>query len=467
MPKGLWPRSMLGQIATVIIASMIVIVTLVHVVEDVRHSKLLDLFDIDAVIDQTTAIAAILKQAPSGEAQDEILALAHAAGFAIDRAGAAAVADIERRATPPSLLRKVTEFLFPADRDLPPGGRLAVVDKQSLLVIPVDDRLTIVVQAGKSRILTSEVAARLGYYVVAIIVLLGVFAVYSRRSLLAPLARISAQVRGLKGIEDGAFHVETSSLEIRELTQALDEMRRRIRDLVDARTHMLRSVSHDLRTPLTRLRQRVERLDDMPLQRTLVADIERIDAIVEETLDYLRIDASTEGMERIDVASLMQTIQADFADMGADVGYEGPDRLVAEVKPNALMRAVTNLCDNSLKFGSRAQISLTAGGPSFAIAVADDGPGIAAEMRSQVIKPFFKIDTARTAAAGGPARPGLGLGLSIVADITTAHGGTLTLLDNAPRGLIVRLDLPASRTVSQASPGQQAGAPAAPGSGRR
>lgn len=446
MSKRLWPRTMLGQIATVVVVSMIVIVTLGRVVENVRRSSYLALFDVDAVVERTSTVVALLRAAPTRDVQDEILALARAADFGIEPASARDIANIEQ-APAPGLLQRFVGSLFPPDRTLPRGSRSIVLEGQSIFIVPVDARLTIAVQGGPSQIMTSDVVARLSYYIVAIVVLLCVFAIYSSRSLLAPLARISAQVRRLNGIEDGAFRVETSSREIRELTQALDEMRRRISDLVQARTRMLRSVSHDLRTPLTRLRQRVERLDDPHLQRMLVADIQRIDAIVEETLDYLRIDASAEGMERIDVASLLQTIQADFADMGADVSYEGPDRLVAEVKPNALLRAVTNLCDNSLKFGSHARISLVADGPSFAIAVGDDGPGIAADLRSEVIKPFFKGDAARTTVNrdGTPGKAGLGLGLSIVTEIVVAHGGTLTLLDNRPGGLIARLDLPTSQ----------------------
>jgi signal transduction histidine kinase len=452
--KRLWPRSMLGQIATVVVVSMIVIVTLGRTVENVRHSSYLDLFDVDAVIERTSAIVALLREAPTPDVQDEVLALARAADFNIDRASAADIARLEQRATPPSPLQRTIGFLFPPDRTLPRGGRTIVVDGQSIFVVPVDARLAITVQAGPSQIVTNDIVARLSYYVAAIVLLLCIFAVYSRQALLAPLARISAQVKRLNGVEDGAFRVETGSLEIRELTQALDEMRRRISDLVDARTRMLRSVSHDLRTPLTRLRQRVERLDDPRLQQTLVADIQRIDAIVEETLDYLRIDASAEGMERIDVASLLQTVQADFADMGADVSYEGPDRLVAEVKPNALLRAVTNLCDNSLKFGSHARISLAARGATFAIAVADDGPGIAADMRSEVIKPFFKVDAARGTVDrdGTSGKAGLGLGLSIVSEIVVAHGGTLTFADNEPAGLVARLDLPHCQAAPPSEP---------------
>jgi len=378
--------------------------------------------------------------------QDEILALARASGVDISRASAATVGDLERRAVPPSLLQQLSLFLFPSDRSFP-DGRSFIVDGNILFVVPVDDRLTVLLDGGPNRIVTSDMVGQLGYYIVAVVVLLCLFAVYSWRWLLAPLARISAQVKRLNGVEDGAFRVETGSLEIRELTQALDEMRRRISELVEARGRMLRSVSHDLRTPLTRLRQRVERLDDARLQQQIVGDIERIDAIVEETLDYLRIDASAEGMERIDVASLLQTIQADFADVGAEVSYDGLDHLVAEVKPNALLRAVTNLCDNSLKFGTCARIMLAADDATLSIEVADDGPGIAAELRGEVIEPFFRGDAAHGPPGrdGVPRKAGLGLGLSIVSEIVTAHGGSLTLRDNHPVGLVARLELPRSR----------------------
>lgn len=147
-------------------------------------------------------------------------------------------------------------------------------------------------------------------------VLLVLLRAYSHRVVLGPLARISAEAKQASTLEHGSFRIERGAAEVLALTEALNDMRSRVRDLLETRTRMLRSVSHDLRTPLTRLRQRVERLEDVELQQRMLSDIRHIDALIDETLDYLRVDAAEEAMERIDVASLLQTIQADYSDVG-------------------------------------------------------------------------------------------------------------------------------------------------------
>jgi signal transduction histidine kinase len=126
----------------------------------------------------------------------------------------------------------------------------------------------------------------------------------------------------------------------------------------------------------------------------LLTDIERIDRLLQESLGYLRDNHPREASQRADLASVLQTVCDEFADMGHDVTYHGPARFVAEFKPLALMRAVTNLCENAVKFGSKAYVSLTEAAGEAVIDVADDGPGIPEQYRAGC-EPFFKIDSAR------------------------------------------------------------------------
>jgi signal transduction histidine kinase len=265
------------------------------------------------------------------------------------------------------------------------------------------------------------------------------FSSYAARAVKKPIERIVAELDRTDGVAEERHIPERGAVEVVKLAQALNGMRTRIRYMVDMRMRMLRSVSHDLRTPLTRLKLRVERLDAEGPRQAMLADIDRIDALVTETLDYLRVDALGEAQEPADVSSMLQTIQADFADVGFDVRFEGPDRLVANCRPNALARAVTNLCDNAVKFGKTVVISLSRTDDTVRIAVADDGPGIPADKRALVTEPFFKLDPAR----GVDVTQGFGLGLSIVADIAKAHGGTLGFSDASPRGLVVSFSFPA------------------------
>jgi signal transduction histidine kinase len=228
--------------------------------------------------------------------------------------------------------------------------------------------------------------------------------------------------------------------EISRLAEALNEMRQRIRKLVDERTRMLAAISHDLRMPLTRIRLRVEH-DAAPVDRAgVLRDVESIDAMIRETLTFLRDGSSTEPAVPLDLPSLLQTLCDEYADMGHAVAYEGGVRATTSGRGRALTRALTNIIDNGLKHGSRVSITLAVdAATSLAhVDIADDGPGIPLDLREKVFEPFFKADPARS-----PLRGGFGLGLTIARDIVARLGGGIALLDNHPRGLLVRLTLPA------------------------
>jgi len=214
-------------------------------------------------------------------------------------------------------------------------------------------------------------------------------------------------------------------------------MRSRIRAMIDARTRMLHAISHDLRTPLTRLRLRAERSSEPLLRDALLADVDALTLMVEETLVYLRKDISRENQLRADLPSMIVTACNDFADMGYSVAYHGPERFAYPCKPHALKRAIANLIDNGTKFAGHVDVELLVKPDrTVSICVTDDGPGIPAEFQANVLEPFYKLDSARND------RGGFGLGLSIVQDIVQAHSGTLTLANTMPHGLIVEIGLP-------------------------
>src|SRR5919106_27140 len=226
---------------------------------------------------------------------------------------------------------------------------------------------------------------------------------------------------------------------VAEAAHALNDMRTRIRALLDDRTRMLAAISHDLRTPLTRLRLRAERVADQDLRDGILHEITRVTRMLDETLDYLREDVRSESTSRIDLPSVLQTICAEFADVGHAVFYEGPAHLTWTCRPGVLTRAISNVVDNAVKHGSVVTVALRARDDVVVeIDVADDGPGIASSLREKVFDPFFKGDDARSSAN----RSSFGLGLSIARDVVKGHGGEIDLLDRTPRGLIVRMSLP-------------------------
>lgn len=275
----------------------------------------------------------------------------------------------------------------------------------------------------------------------AIVLVLIVLSAYAARLVTAPLTRLAAAAQAQDSADpaEGEFS-ETGPQEIRLLAHRLNEMRLQIRGMLEQRTAMLRAVSHDLRTPLTRLKLRVER--SVPAETTdiLLRDITAINEMIDDTLNYLRADNETEAPRRIDLPSLLRTICSDFSDVGHAVAYSGPDRLTFDCRSRALARAVSNLVDNGAKFGERVGVALT---PlpegAVRIIVSDDGRGLPDAMRTKVLEPFVKADPSRDPSS----RSGFGLGLSIVHEVVRRHGGTLTLDPRDPSGLAATIILPA------------------------
>jgi signal transduction histidine kinase len=201
---------------------------------------------------------------------------------------------------------------------------------------------------------------------------------------------------------------------------------------------MLAAVSHDLRTPITRLRLRSEFIDDPALRTQTLDELAHMSSMVESVLVYLRGGEPREPATMIDVATSVQTICDQFADMGNDIVYEGPDRLAIEGFPEEIRRAVTNLVDNAVCYGTKVLVQLIADPFTVSIAIQDDGPGILAIDREAMQQPFVRGDAAR----GMNGRTGFGLGLSIATAAVEIHGGRLELLDRVPSGLIARITLP-------------------------
>jgi signal transduction histidine kinase len=215
-------------------------------------------------------------------------------------------------------------------------------------------------------------------------------------------------------------------------------MRERITGLIDDRTKMLAAISHDLRTPITRMRLRSEFIEDETHRSRMLDDLDQMRAMLESVLSFLRNGRRLEAMTLADIASTLQLITDQFGDMGRKVAYDGPAHAMATVRPDDLHRAVTNLVENAVRFGAEAVIRLRVSADQLTIDVEDDGPGISDELKQNMLEPFVRGDEARNMDEAA----GFGLGLSITNAIATAHGGALSLHDRQPHGLVVRIRLP-------------------------
>uniref|UniRef100_UPI0040476D14 ATP-binding protein n=1 Tax=Yoonia sp. TaxID=2212373 RepID=UPI0040476D14 len=222
----------------------------------------------------------------------------------------------------------------------------------------------------------------------------------------------------------------TGALEVRAAGMAFLDMRNRIERQTQSRTMMLSGVSHDLRTPLTRLRLGLSRLDDADVA-PLFRDVDDMQGLLDAFLDFARNDAG-DSLALCPPRDIIQGVVADAKRSGQQVrfiatsGFDGP----VSLRPLAVRRALDNLVTNALRYGSCAQISLAVTDRTVRITVEDDGPGIPSDSREAAMSPFVRLDPARNQDQG----TGVGLGLSIVADIARTHGGLLRLGDSARLG---------------------------------
>ncbi|MDA9493887.1 ATP-binding protein [Bradyrhizobium sp. CCBAU 11361] len=270
-------------------------------------------------------------------------------------------------------------------------------------------------------------------FLVASITLLGVWAA---RALSSPLSAFARAAENFSLNRSSPPLPENGPEEIKSAARALNRMRERITMLMSDRTRMLAAISHDLRTPITRLRLRSEYIED-PVQRMqTVRDLDQMQSMLESVLSLLRNESPVRPT-LVDVAALLQMVCEQFSDSGYAVTYSGPDRAAFILRPDEIIRAVTNLVQNATRFGTEVEVALSISGDRLVIDVSDDGPGIPDERKAAMLEPFVRGEEARTM----DETAGFGLGLSIAQAIVTAHDGTLQLLDNAPKGLRVRLRL--------------------------
>jgi signal transduction histidine kinase len=279
-------------------------------------------------------------------------------------------------------------------------------------------------------------------FAVISVTLLGLWAA---RALTAPLSSFAKAAESFSLNGSAAPLPERGPEEIRSVAKALNRMRERITGLIDDRTKMLAAISHDLRTPITRMRLRSEFIEDETHRSRMLGDLDQMRSMLESVLSFLRNDRRLEAMTLVDIASTLQLVTDQFGDMGCKVAYDGPAHAMATVRPDDLLRSVTNLVENAVKFGAEAVIRLRTSPDLVTIDVEDDGPGISDAQKKNVLEPFVRGDDARNMDDAS----GFGLGLSIANAIVLAHGGALSLHDRKPHGLVVRIQLPAHQQVER------------------
>ncbi|MFB4390609.1 MULTISPECIES: sensor histidine kinase [unclassified Pseudomonas] len=259
------------------------------------------------------------------------------------------------------------------------------------------------------------------------------------RLAIGPLTRLARAVDQLDPDKPGPLLDETGPREVKYAAVAFNTLQARIGAYLKERMQLLAAISHDLQTPITRMKLRVEVMDDGPERDKLWNDLCEMEHLVREGVAYARsMDGSTEQPVRLNLDAFLDSLVFDYQDSGKQVERCGSTDSVLQARPHALRRVLSNLVDNALKFGGTAllEVEQVSSGAT-RIRVLDQGPGIPEQELDEVLKPFYRVEGSRNRSTGGT-----GLGLAIAQQLTQAMGGQLTLSNRAEGGLCAQVELP-------------------------
>ena len=257
------------------------------------------------------------------------------------------------------------------------------------------------------------------------------------RWVVRPLQRLTAAAEGL-GLDLRRPPLpEDGPLEVQQAARAFNTMQQRLASFIDERTRMLTALSHDLKTPLTRMRLRADLLDDDEQRLRFESDLKEMEQMVTQTLEFMRGLGGTEPRQPVDLMHLLRSLQSDNAAMGRAVVIEGSTTAPFVGDGSLLRRGLSNLIDNAVLYGGRATVSVRELGESLLLVIADEGPGMPEAELERVFEPFYRLDSSRSRATGGT-----GLGLGIARNIMRMHGGEVVLSNGTAGGLQAVVTLP-------------------------
>lgn len=252
-----------------------------------------------------------------------------------------------------------------------------------------------------------------------------------------PLQRLAKAARALGEDINREPLKPAGASEIRQATAAFNAMQARIRQYIAQRTQMLAAITHDLQTPLTRMRLRLEKVQDNELKERLKGDLDAMQAMVREGLELARSTDTSEGMRSLDLDSLLDSVCSDASDSGQNVELKGRANMALMGRPLALRRCLGNLIDNAVKYGRDAVVTVERQDGSAVVRIRDTGPGIPEGELARVFEPFYRVEGSRSRESGGT-----GLGLPIARNIVEQHGGSISLANHPDGGLVATLVVP-------------------------
>ncbi len=322
------------------------------------------------------------------------------------------------------------------------GGRLPydfrldtdAADEQVEIEVQLPDR-ALQILIAQDRLFSSTQYIFIIWMVGSSIIVFAVASLFMRNQV-KPIKRLALAAESFGKGQDMPDFKPEGSTEVRQAAAAFLQMRDRIRRNIAQRTEMLAGVSHDLRTPLTRMKLELAILGDNPEAANLAADVQEMERMVEGYLTFARGEGEEQPVQT-DLVALMRDVVGQMQRDGNTVSLETEEALDLEVRRESLRRCLTNLIANAQRHGEQVAVSAKRRNGQIDICIDDDGPGIPEDQREAVFRPFFRLDNSRNPETGGT-----GLGLTIARDAVRGHGGDLTLEDAPGGGLRARLWLP-------------------------
>ena len=307
--------------------------------------------------------------------------------------------------------------------------------KQLILQIQLKDAVLNVVVPG-SRLFSSTTYIFILWMVGTSLVLFAVASIFMRNQV-RPIRRLARAVESFgKGREPEQDFKAEGALEVRQAANAFNLMSERIRRQIRQRTDMLSGVSHDLRTPLTRMKLQLAMLGDSPETQELSVNVSEMEKMIQDYLTFARGEGGEKSIE-CDLSEVVKDLAATWQASGIALDCHAEGKIVTWLKPNAFRRCIDNLIANASRYGSQVWLQAGKRGNAIEILVDDNGPGIPEQEREDAFRPFYRLDRSRNPSTGGT-----GLGLSISRDVARTHGGEILLETSPHGGLRARVRLP-------------------------
>ncbi|MBL8658970.1 MAG: two-component sensor histidine kinase [Rhodospirillales bacterium] len=433
MAKNYFPRSLMGRALLIVVTPLIVLQIVSAYIFYESHwdqvSKRLAL----GVAGDITLLTDLLRRFPDPDDRAWLLE------------AAARDMEIHARLEPDAILTSTLSGQTSVEGEL----RRALLSKEIGKPFRVDSRsednkIIVVIQLSGGVLEVTTPLARLFskttyifilFTVGTSLILLGVSTMFMRAQV-RPVLRLARAAEAFgKGREMDTFRPQ-GAREVRRAAHAFIAMKTRIQRQISQRTTMLAGVSHDLRTPLTRMRLELEMMPETEGVRALKDDVIEMERMLEGYLAFARGEGA-EKPEPRNVASLLDDVVRQARRAGTAIAYSSRGDLTIPVRPNGFLRCMTNLLENALRYGSRVEVFAERRGGAVEILIDDNGPGVPEDLREEVFKPFYRAEGSRNPETGG-----VGLGMTIARDLARSHGGDIFLSDSPLGGLRVRVRLP-------------------------